>query len=114
MFHLSVVGPVKPANIGVNPRGTETLNITWTLPEGRVDHYVVSITNEELKLSYHNTTTETYFHFTDLKPGRVYVIAVSAVAGNFNETSEAHFATGESDNLHVSCHSMFLLSLKSE
>ncbi|XP_074533307.1 receptor-type tyrosine-protein phosphatase beta [Halichoeres trimaculatus] len=85
--------PVAPASIEVKLRGTDNLNIHWTLPGGRVDYYVASISNKELEFFYYIKTTETSFHFTGLKPGRVYVITVTSVAGNFSETSEASFAT---------------------
>ncbi|XP_062276922.1 receptor-type tyrosine-protein phosphatase eta [Scomber scombrus] len=86
--------PVNPENIMVTAKGTDNLNIKWTLPEGRVDYYMVNISNENLQYSYSNTTTITTAHFTSLHPGRVFVITVTAVAGKFSNTSDQYpFAT---------------------
>ncbi|XP_034542618.1 tenascin-X-like isoform X4 [Notolabrus celidotus] len=87
--------PKKPVNITVKePHGTDNLEIDWILPDGRVDHYVVKILNEALHFSNSSTRTETSFHFTGLKPGRVFNITVTAVAGQFSQTSDqASFAT---------------------
>uniref|UniRef100_UPI0037E8ED9F receptor-type tyrosine-protein phosphatase eta isoform X2 n=1 Tax=Semicossyphus pulcher TaxID=241346 RepID=UPI0037E8ED9F len=84
----SVTRPVKPVNITLGSRGTDNLKISWTLPEGRFDQYMVKIVNDKLMYSNSSTTTDTTFHFTGLHPGRVFVITVSAVAGGFNETSD--------------------------
>ncbi|KAM7003473.1 receptor-type tyrosine-protein phosphatase eta-like [Tautogolabrus adspersus] len=86
--------PVKPVDITVGPRGTDNLNISWTLPKGRVDHYVVTISNDKLMYANNNTTKDETFLFTGLHPGRVYDVMVTAVAGNFKETSDkSSFAT---------------------
>lgn len=87
-------GPEKPGNITITARGTDNLKIHWVLPEGSFEHYVVNISNEELEYFYSNTTTVNTAHFTDLYPGRIFVITVTAVAGNFTDTSEQSlFAT---------------------
>ncbi|XP_035521032.1 receptor-type tyrosine-protein phosphatase eta isoform X2 [Morone saxatilis] len=78
--------PEKPVNITVEEQGTTNLNISWTLPKGRVDHYVVNILNEG-----NNKTKVNTAHISGLKPGRVFVITVTAVAGNFSDTSEKSF-----------------------
>ncbi|XP_062418961.1 receptor-type tyrosine-protein phosphatase eta [Pungitius pungitius] len=84
--------PVKPENIMVTARGTNDLNISWTLRAGRVDHYLVTISGE--RLTYSNQTEATTFSFTDLNPGREFSIKVTAVAGFFNVTSNSsEFAT---------------------
>ncbi|CAJ1057368.1 tenascin-X-like isoform X5 [Xyrichtys novacula] len=85
--------PVQPENIRAKPPGTDNLDISWTLPHGRVDHYVVNILNENLQFSRSNTTTENRFHFTGLKPGRLFVITVTSVAGDKQSSNQVKFAT---------------------
>ncbi|KAJ4938008.1 hypothetical protein JOQ06_002635, partial [Pogonophryne albipinna] len=92
-YQLTIVTrPEKPENIKITARGTSDLTIEWTLPLGSADHYVVNISNQ----IYSNSTTTAgkEANFTDLFPGRLYDITVTAVAGNFSETSEqSSFAT---------------------
>ncbi|XP_010764284.1 receptor-type tyrosine-protein phosphatase eta-like, partial [Notothenia coriiceps] len=84
--------PEKPENIKITARGTSDLTIEWTLPSGIADHYVVNISNQNDSNS--TTTAGKEANFTDLFPGRLYDIKVTAVAGNFSETSEqSSFAT---------------------
>ncbi|XP_071360006.1 receptor-type tyrosine-protein phosphatase beta isoform X5 [Trachinotus anak] len=84
--------PAKPGNI--TAQGTKSLSISWIVPKGMVDHYKVTISNTILKYSNATKTTGTTAIFTDLYPGRIYNITVTAVAGNFNNTSDqASFAT---------------------
>ncbi|XP_068578957.1 receptor-type tyrosine-protein phosphatase eta-like [Cebidichthys violaceus] len=91
---ISFTRPEKPENIMVTARGTNYLNISWTLPSGRVDHYVVTISDERQIYLYSNTTTVTTAPFTDLNPGRVFFINVTAVAGNYSTMSNpSSFAT---------------------
>lgn len=81
-------------------RNTDSLNMNWTLPEGRVEHYMVNISNTDLKYFSSNETTFSTVHFTGLYPGRIYVVTVTAVAGNFRETSEQYlFATSKFNTL---------------
>uniref|UniRef100_A0A8C4DIL8 protein-tyrosine-phosphatase n=1 Tax=Dicentrarchus labrax TaxID=13489 RepID=A0A8C4DIL8_DICLA len=75
--------PEKPVNIMVEEQGTTYLNINWTLPKGRVDRYMVNISNEPSI-----ETTDNRANISGLKPGRLFVITVTAVAGNFYDTSE--------------------------
>lgn len=89
-------GPETPANITNTANGTRNLEIQWAVPEGRMEHYVVNISNEELNFFNSSTTTEgtSRVSFTHLYPGRIYLITVSAVAGNFMNSSEpSAFAT---------------------
>ncbi|MED6257088.1 hypothetical protein ATANTOWER_009842 [Ataeniobius toweri] len=91
---LQVTGPVKPVNVRVASRSTDNLNINWTLPEGRVDYYSVNISNQNV--SYYNTskTNDTMVIFSGLHPGRLFLITVTAVAGNLTNTSDQFsFAT---------------------
>ncbi|XP_042371460.1 receptor-type tyrosine-protein phosphatase eta-like, partial [Plectropomus leopardus] len=84
--------PEKPENIMIVSRGTGYLKINWTLPKGRADHYVVNISNE--RPMYSNITADTSALFTNLLPGRIYVITVTSVAGDFSEISDSSlFAT---------------------
>ncbi|XP_049429858.1 receptor-type tyrosine-protein phosphatase eta [Epinephelus fuscoguttatus] len=86
--------PEKPENISITARGTNYLSISWTLREGRVDHYVVNISNEGLAYLYSNKTSVNTAHLTGLHPGRIYSITVTSVAGNFMEVSDpTSFAT---------------------
>ncbi|XP_070687308.1 receptor-type tyrosine-protein phosphatase eta-like [Pempheris klunzingeri] len=86
--------PEKPGDIRITAQGTDYLNTSWTLPSGRVDHYEVRISNEDWMNSKSSKTTLTTAHFTDLHPGRIFVITVMAVAGDFNNTSnQSAFAT---------------------
>ncbi|KAM8891688.1 receptor-type tyrosine-protein phosphatase beta isoform 1-T1 [Spinachia spinachia] len=83
--------PEKPENITVTASGTNYLNISWTLRDGQVDHYLVNISDGRLMYLY---TKETTVSFTDLKPGREFSINVTAVAGFFHITSDSSiFAT---------------------
>lgn len=91
---LYCIGPEKPVDITVTAQGTDNLNISWILPKGRVDHYVVNISIEGSMNS--NITTVTTAHFSNLLPGRIFVITVTAVAGIFSETSaQTPIATGK-------------------
>ncbi|XP_056244330.1 tenascin-X isoform X4 [Seriola aureovittata] len=78
--------PAKPG--GITGQGTNSLSVSWTLPKGEVDHYVVTISNTILNYSITNITEATTANFTDLYPGRIYDIRVTAVAGNLNNTSD--------------------------
>lgn len=87
-------GPEKPGNVILTARGTYHLNICWTLPKGSFERYVVNISNKELNYFFSDVTTVNKANFTNLDPGRIFVVTVTAVAGNFRETSEeASFAT---------------------
>ncbi|XP_015237762.1 PREDICTED: receptor-type tyrosine-protein phosphatase eta-like [Cyprinodon variegatus] len=80
--------PVKPENLTTGPIHVNHITIRWTLPKGRVDKYIVDISNGDTgykKSKETNTTVET---FSDLDPGRVFIITVTSVAGDFNNTSD--------------------------
>ncbi|XP_070406804.1 receptor-type tyrosine-protein phosphatase eta isoform X3 [Nothobranchius furzeri] len=84
--------PEKPVNLIVTTRGTDFLNITWTLPSGRVDYYTVNVSSSDVK--YSNNTNSNTFNLINLLPGRVFLITVMAVAGTYSETSDqSSFAT---------------------
>ncbi|XP_047452281.1 receptor-type tyrosine-protein phosphatase eta isoform X25 [Mugil cephalus] len=87
-FTSTFTRPEKPENI-MAERGTNHLNISWTLPQGRADRYEVEITNANLTYSNSSTTNDNATDFTDLYPGRIFVIKVTAVAGSLNNTSDA-------------------------
>ena len=88
-------GPEKPGNI-TTAQGTDNLQINWTLPEGEVVRYIVNISNADLRYLNHTKTTLLTAHFTDLHPGRLYAVTVTAEAGSFSNTSDEHlFATGK-------------------
>ncbi len=96
LFFLSYIGPEKPSNITTTAPGTDYLNISWSLPRGRVDKYMVNISNNEKNYFNSSTTEDTKDEFTDLHPGRIFNVTVTAIAGNFSETSDQFsFATRE-------------------
>ncbi|XP_027857431.1 receptor-type tyrosine-protein phosphatase eta isoform X2 [Xiphophorus couchianus] len=85
--------PVKPVNIRVESRTSDNINITWTLPEGRVDHYIVNISNASSNYNV-TITNATTAAFSGLLPGRSFIFTVTAVAGTFTNTSDQFsFAT---------------------
>ncbi|XP_051915969.1 receptor-type tyrosine-protein phosphatase eta-like isoform X2 [Hippocampus zosterae] len=81
-----VTRPERPENI-MATAGTENLKIEWTLQKGKADFYEVNISNADLLYSSSNKTLVTTAHFHDLYPGRVFLITVTAVAGNLSSTS---------------------------
>ncbi|XP_056138392.1 receptor-type tyrosine-protein phosphatase eta [Lampris incognitus] len=87
-FVTTFTRPEKPENIEVTARGINYLRIEWTLPGGNVDHYQVHISNRELNFQQHNSTEVTMVSFSALKPGRIYEISVTAVAGNVSTASD--------------------------
>ncbi len=102
MLFLCCIGPEKPVDITVAAQGTDNLSINWILPKGRADHYVVNISNEEVMMHmYSNITRVTAAHLTNLQPGRIFDITVTAVAGNFFDTSDQYSAaTGKFNSLY--------------
>ncbi|KAF7668966.1 hypothetical protein LDENG_00273380, partial [Lucifuga dentata] len=80
--------PEKPGNITVTTRETEHLSISWSLPGGRVDYYLVNISNEELKKIYLCNVTTMATAVSVLNPGRIYHVTVTAMAGRFSNTSD--------------------------
>lgn len=82
--------------------GTDNLNVQWTLLEGGFEHFRVNIFNKELACSNFTTTTNKTASFNNLHPGRMFVITVEAVAGNFSNSSEPYFfATSKFSTLHA-------------
>ncbi|XP_029908872.1 receptor-type tyrosine-protein phosphatase eta-like isoform X2 [Myripristis murdjan] len=80
--------PEKPGNIVSTANDTSSLSFSWTLPSGRVDQYVVNIWNQDLMFLNNSTTYDMSATFSDLSPGRIYNITVTAVAGQFNNASD--------------------------
>ncbi|XP_029524358.1 receptor-type tyrosine-protein phosphatase eta-like isoform X3 [Oncorhynchus nerka] len=86
--------PKQPVNIVATRPGTSQLNVTWTLPGGRVDQYNVNISNAALSYTSSQTTQTTMASFTGLQSGRVYEVTVTAVAGHFrNQSATGQLAT---------------------
>ncbi|XP_050929430.1 receptor-type tyrosine-protein phosphatase eta isoform X11 [Lates calcarifer] len=86
--------PVKPESIAIKERGTSYLRINWTLPKGEADYYVVNISSITLMYSTSIKTANTTALFTDLRPGRMFDITVTAVAGFLTKESDhSSFAT---------------------
>ncbi|XP_064786416.1 receptor-type tyrosine-protein phosphatase eta isoform X3 [Oncorhynchus masou masou] len=86
--------PKQPVNIVATGPGTSQLNVTWTLPGGRVDQYNVDISNAALSYTSSQTTQTTKASFTGLQSGRVYEVTVTAVAGHFkNQSATVQLAT---------------------
>ncbi|XP_008298883.1 receptor-type tyrosine-protein phosphatase eta isoform X2 [Stegastes partitus] len=93
--------PEKPESITAT-EGTDNLIIRWTLPRGRAVHYVVNISNTNLMYSNSTQTEDQTARFTGLYPGRLFDITVTAVAGNFQNTSEtSSFATAPTPPGHI-------------
>ncbi|XP_054888010.1 receptor-type tyrosine-protein phosphatase eta-like isoform X1 [Poeciliopsis prolifica] len=85
--------PVKPVKVQVESRTSDNITITWALPEGRVDHYSVNISNSSSNYS-NLTVNATRAVFSGLLPGRIFIFTVTAVAGTFTSTSDQFsFAT---------------------
>lgn len=75
-------------------RGTDYLNINWTLSQGRVDYYMVNISNADVPYNNGTKTTANTSTFTGLLPGRVFTVTVTAVVGVLtNMSNQASFAT---------------------
>ncbi|XP_029607466.1 titin isoform X6 [Salmo trutta] len=86
--------PEQPVDIVATGRGTSQLNVTWTLRNGRVDSYIVNISNAALNNTSSNTTQSRKASFTRLQPGRVYEVTVTSVAGTFtNQSARVQLAT---------------------
>ncbi|KAM6936903.1 receptor-type tyrosine-protein phosphatase eta-like [Xenentodon cancila] len=92
-FISTYTKPENPANITVTGRGTDSLNISWTLTKGRVDNYVVNISNDDLMYWKPYKTSVSMASLTGLRPGRLYVITVNSVAGAFENSSTTSLAT---------------------
>ncbi|XP_029379136.1 receptor-type tyrosine-protein phosphatase beta-like isoform X5 [Echeneis naucrates] len=90
--YSSYTRPTKPDNITATTQRTDGLRINWTSPERCVDRYIVTISNNDFSCSKNTTNiTEVFFN---LKPGRIYNITVTAVAGHFtNDSDLVSFAT---------------------
>ena len=109
-FCVFCIGPEKPVDLIITSLGTDNLCINWTLPKGSVDHYVVKISNTVLIYMNSKTRTVTTACFTDLYPGRVFVITVTSVAGSFTcESDPSSFATRKFNILYCCSFSRCLL-----
>ncbi|XP_067090238.1 receptor-type tyrosine-protein phosphatase eta [Osmerus mordax] len=87
----SFVKPERPANISVVGRGTSYLYVEWILPAGRVDVFTVSLSNEDLKPMTTNqniSNVKKEANFTDLQPGRLYLLTVTSIAGSFSSQTD--------------------------
>ncbi|XP_062318700.1 receptor-type tyrosine-protein phosphatase eta [Osmerus eperlanus] len=87
----SFVKPERPANISVVGRGTSYLYVEWILPAGRVDVFAVSLSNEALKPMTTNqniSNVKKEANFTDLQPGRLYLLTVTSIAGSFSSQTD--------------------------
>lgn len=107
VYHLLLPlcqGPATPQDISITARGTNDLTVTWTLPEGGFDRYVVNISNQELNFFSSNIPTDNTTNFAGLHPGRLFYITVTAEAGNFSQTSVRYpAATGKFITLYCCC-----------
>lgn len=107
VYHLLLPlcqGPATPQDISITARGTNDLTVTWTLPEGGFDRYVVNIANQELDFFKNSTTRHNTTNFAGLLPGRLFYITVTAEAGNFSQTSVRYpAATGKFITLYGCC-----------
>lgn len=85
-FHYT--GPEKPENVIVTERGTRNLNISWSSADSERVRFVVNISNEDLGYAVSNEATVSNMVCANLFPGRIFNVIVSAVAGNFTNTSD--------------------------
>ncbi|XP_061578753.1 receptor-type tyrosine-protein phosphatase beta-like [Cololabis saira] len=85
--------PEKPENITVTGRGTDELNITWTLTRGMVDHYVLNVSNDDPMYLISQKSSVNMASITGLHAGRLFVITVISVAGGFENSSSTSLAT---------------------
>ncbi|XP_016531566.1 receptor-type tyrosine-protein phosphatase eta isoform X1 [Poecilia formosa] len=85
---LKYTRPVKPVDVTFVSRTSDNINITWTLPKGRVDHYIVNISDTSSNYTSFTKTTTTTAAFSGLLPGRSFSFTVTAVAGTFTDTSD--------------------------
>ncbi|XP_029951415.1 receptor-type tyrosine-protein phosphatase beta isoform X5 [Salarias fasciatus] len=89
----SYTRPNKPVNITVTRRGTDHLDITWSFSGGK-DNFDVNISNSALELMNVSRTIVSSASFTGLRPGRIFKVTVTAVAGAFQTASDVFpFAT---------------------
>ncbi|KAM3608811.1 uncharacterized protein V6R79_005192 [Siganus canaliculatus] len=111
----AVTQPDTPTDIHVLAQGTDNLNITWILPQGKVDRFRVNISNDDINYSNSTVATTNITLLTGLQPGRLFVVTVSAELENFNSTSvQVSFATiplpPDSINIHERTNSSLTLN----
>ncbi|XP_077567249.1 receptor-type tyrosine-protein phosphatase eta-like [Stigmatopora nigra] len=83
----SYTRPEKPQNLTATSE-THQLWVWWNLPGGRADVYRVNISNADLSYSAHVATQVAPAQFSHLHPGRLFQVAVTAVAGSRSTTSD--------------------------
>uniref|UniRef100_A0A3B3XAX1 protein-tyrosine-phosphatase n=1 Tax=Poecilia mexicana TaxID=48701 RepID=A0A3B3XAX1_9TELE len=89
----------------------DNINITWTLPKGRVDHYIVNISDTSSNYTSFTKTTTTTAAFSGLLPGRSFSFTVTAVAGTFTDTSD-QFSLATCNRTNSSLHLQWVTSEK--
>ncbi|KAM8938759.1 receptor-type tyrosine-protein phosphatase eta-like [Pelodytes ibericus] len=67
-----------------NNQSTNSLGVTWTKPNGKVNNYTVALTGE---INRTITTSSTQYNIPDLLPGREYSITIQTVSGNCSQTA---------------------------
>ncbi|MEE6523339.1 hypothetical protein FKM82_022191, partial [Ascaphus truei] len=81
----AVPGLLASQNITVNNKNSiNFLEVNWTKPAGKVDSYKVILTGA---INITKQTDSTQVNFTDLLPGREYVIVIQTVSGNCSQPS---------------------------
>ncbi|KAM4723203.1 receptor-type tyrosine-protein phosphatase eta-like [Rhinophrynus dorsalis] len=95
----TVPGFLGSQNIAVNNKNsTNFLEVSWTKPDGTVDHYNVFLSGTPNKTI---TTSSIETNFTELLPGTEYSISIEVISGNCSQTSgsvsEATYPTKPGD-----------------
>uniref|UniRef100_A0AAV2KZU1 protein-tyrosine-phosphatase n=1 Tax=Knipowitschia caucasica TaxID=637954 RepID=A0AAV2KZU1_KNICA len=87
MEEFQVLEDERPVDVTARPN-TDSLNISWILPKGRVDQFEILLGQKS------SQTTSSWILFTNLSPGQLFPVTVIAVAGELRASSKnATFAT---------------------
>lgn len=83
-------------NIAEVSFSNSSLTISWMVPPGHVDSYIVNIFSADMNMSRDLTTSQNSTEIGDLTAGRVYNVTVTSVSGILkNISSVVSFATSE-------------------
>lgn len=79
-----------------NDGSSTTLKVRWKAPEGKLDSYNVSLTEQgSIKHSRTLNAASTEVIFNELTPGRLYQVNVTCIAGELSTDKMAVGRTGE-------------------
>nr|XP_015208256.1 PREDICTED: receptor-type tyrosine-protein phosphatase beta [Lepisosteus oculatus] len=97
--------PAAVKNLALADRSTEFLRVTWSRALGDVDHYVIELLFNDMKvfppITLSNTAQE--YNFTSLTQGRLYKIVVSTFSGSLQQIGiiEGRTVPSKVKNIHV-------------